>query len=324
MKLKPPLRGSMVAIISLLSIPAWSHAIEFNRIVVFGTSLSDPGNLFALTGRAMSPPYDELSDPADLWVPSMPYSTGGHRFSNGATWIEQLAQSVGLSPDARAAFRGANGQARNYAVAGARGRAVPGFVNLADQVETFLADVHQQARGDALYVIDMGANDVRDALASASPQQAGVIFLDALHSFHSQLIKLYDSGARKFLLVNVANLGKVPSILILNSIYSGTAALAEAAAYQFNLALDQMINAINEGYPDIEIVSLDAFSAVTQVSANPAAYGLVNATSPCVMPELAPFHCKNPDGHLFWDGIHPSRAGHAILARAAAKALGLD
>ena len=31
-----------------LLIPTWAGAIEFKRIVVFGGSVSDPGNFFAL------------------------------------------------------------------------------------------------------------------------------------------------------------------------------------------------------------------------------------------------------------------------------------
>jgi phospholipase/lecithinase/hemolysin len=57
----------------------------FARIVVFGTSLSDSGNAFALRGAMSTPPNYQL-DP--LLVPGAPYARGGLHFSNGATWIE--------------------------------------------------------------------------------------------------------------------------------------------------------------------------------------------------------------------------------------------
>ncbi len=56
----------------------------YDGIVVFGTSLSDPGNAFALLGATNTPP-DYLVDP--LLVPAAPYARGGQHFSNGATWI---------------------------------------------------------------------------------------------------------------------------------------------------------------------------------------------------------------------------------------------
>src|SRR5947208_1318127 len=62
---------------------------RFSGIVVFGTSLSDPGNAFALSGDAGTPPDFTLNP---LLVPSAPYAKGGHHFSNGATWIEQFAR----------------------------------------------------------------------------------------------------------------------------------------------------------------------------------------------------------------------------------------
>ena len=38
-------------------------------------------------------------------------------------------------------------------------------------------------------------------------------------------------------------------------------------------------------------------------------------------PGVAPFTCQDADEFLFWDGIHPTKAGHAILARETANVL---
>jgi outer membrane lipase/esterase len=38
-------------------------------------------------------------------------------------------------------------------------------------------------------------------------------------------------------------------------------------------------------------------------------------------PSSPPFRCAQPDRWFFWDGIHPTRAGHAIIAILAGKTL---
>src|SRR6187431_1546456 len=137
--------------------------VTYDRVVVFGTSLSDSGNAFALIGTASTPPDFSL----DVFlIPSAPYARGGHHLSNGATWIEQLARSSGLAASARPAFLGNNSGATNYAVAGARARDYGDTLNLSQQVAAFLQDVGGVAPSNALYVIEMGANDLRDALTA--------------------------------------------------------------------------------------------------------------------------------------------------------------
>ena len=87
------------------------------ELTVFGDSLSDPGNVFALTGTVSNTPY--------AVIPSAPYTTGGLHFSNGKTWIEQRpagdvnAQSSGPTYQVRGVFT-------NYAVGGARANPLPG------------------------------------------------------------------------------------------------------------------------------------------------------------------------------------------------------
>ena len=181
----------VAALMFFISTPISAHAMTFDRIVVFGGSVSDPGNVFALTGIANRPPYDKL-DP--FLVPTGAYDVGGHHLSNGATWIEQFARPLGMSRYVQPAFQGSSRDATNYAVAGARARAVPETVDLPEQVTAFLKDVGDRAPSDALYVIDFGGNDVRDALTAGDPG----ILNDALMAIADNLGFVYAAGARKF------------------------------------------------------------------------------------------------------------------------------
>ncbi len=62
---------------------------------------------------------------------------------------------------------------------------------------------------------------------------------------------------------------------------------------------------------------------LNDIVVDPQGYGLTNVRQACVMPADEPFSCQAPDEYLFWDGIHPTRAAHTIVAQAAASVLGL-
>lgn len=56
--------------------------------------------------------------------------------------------------------------------------------------------------------------------------------------------------------------------------------------------------------------------------AAPGAFGLTDVTQPCIaLNTKARAYCANPATFLFWDGIHPTKAGHRLLAERAAAAL---
>ena len=44
-------------------------------------------------------------------------------------------------------------------------------------------------------------------------------------------------------------------------------------------------------------------------------------TKACVIPNDEPYSCQTADEYLFWDGIHPTNAAHAIVSDEAARVL---
>ena len=81
--------------LAILSANSVKAETDFDGLVVFGTSLSDSGNLFALMGGVNVPPAYDFEDP--LLVPSSAYAIGGHHLSNADTWIEQLARQLHMN-----------------------------------------------------------------------------------------------------------------------------------------------------------------------------------------------------------------------------------
>src|SRR5688500_1020490 len=103
--------GTCLALV--LTTPGLAAAQSpYSGVVVFGTSLSDSGNAFVLLGDQSTPP-DFMLNP--LLIPSAPYARGGHHFSNGATWIEQYAHSLGLGGSVKAALGSSSLEASNFA-----------------------------------------------------------------------------------------------------------------------------------------------------------------------------------------------------------------
>jgi phospholipase/lecithinase/hemolysin len=322
--------GCAVALAAATPTLSAQQRAPYSGIVVFGTSLSDSGNAFALRGGTSTPPDYDLNP---LLIPDAPYARGGHHFSNGSTWVEQFARSLGLAGTVRPAFRSDSRIATNYAVGAARACDAPdsGNVNLADQVNAYLTDVGQVASSDALYVIEMGGNDVRDAIAAAlgilqrggTPQQAVQAGLPSLlcaqQSIQAAIQVLSEAGATQFLVWTAPDPGMTPAI---RSLGAGAMQMATSLTMLFNTQmLLPTLQALDQASPDVEIAVLDAFTLLQQMNANPANFGLTNTTTACVTPNAPPFFCQAVDQYLFWDGIHPTRAAHEIVAHEAARIL---
>ena len=294
----------------------------YSAIVVFGTSLSDAGNAFALRGGTNTPP-NYMLDP--LLVPAAPYARGGHHFSNGATWVEQLARSLRLAGSVRPAFGSDSLKATNYAVGAARAYDDGQNFNLSNQVQAFLSDHAAGAPSDALYVIEMGGNDLRDAIVAyqtGGPAAAQAILQKAIGSIAKHIHLLHQAGARHFLVWLPPNVGLTPAIRMLDQMSPGAMQLATGLSQAFNAGLSGVLTQLS-GLPGISIARFDAFALLNDIVADPQGYGLTNTVQACVTPYDEPFFCQAPDEYLFWDGIHPTRAAHTIVAQAAASVLGL-
>lgn len=283
------------------------------RFVVFGDSLSDPGNAFALLRKVEVPPFDNL-------IPDAPYARGALHFSNGLTWVEQLSLRVRAVPTAGPALFLPTALS-NYAVGSARARA-SGPVDLSAQVRLFLDHFSGNGPAGALYVIWAGGNDVRDALQALALDPTGAestfILQQAVFTIRDNIIALYGAGARRFLVPNAPDVGLTPAVRMLDPATQGAAALLSR---QFNDGLELMLQGMEAGL-GVEIVRLDVFRTLHEVVAAPAAAGLSNVTEPCIRLNVkAGAFCARPGDYLFWDGIHPTAAGHRILARRAHEAL---
>jgi phospholipase/lecithinase/hemolysin len=177
----------------------------------------------------------------------------------------------------------------------------------------------------------VGSNDVRDAIAAAlgvlqrggtfqqAVQAAAPILACAQQAIQTAIVTLQQAGAKHFLVWTAPNLGLTPAI---RSLGPGAMQVATFLATLFNTQmLLPTVGALDQASEDIDIAVLDAFTLLQQITANPANFGLTNTTTACVTPNAEPFFCQAVDEYLFWDGIHPTHAAHALVAHEAARVL---
>ncbi len=262
------------------------HSQPFTRIFAFGDSLTDMGRLYELSGG----------------FPPAPYFEG--RFSNGRVWVEQLADALGMTID----------PGDNYAVGGAttgffnsnngvNGKVYPGLLG---QIASFTATRDPAEAEGALFVVWAGANDFFVGLRTG--QSPAELIGTGVRNTAQAIQQLWVFGARHILVVNLPDLGLTPEARAANA---GAGLSALSAAY--NEALESVLDSLAAA--GIDTIRVDAFATLRAMVEQPAEFGFTNVTQPLSV--LG----GNPAEFLFWDQVHPTTAGHAVFARAAADSL---
>ncbi|MEZ6192264.1 MAG: SGNH/GDSL hydrolase family protein [Phycisphaerales bacterium] len=282
------IKQSVLSLLCVMILSSVAHAGPYNRLVIFGDSLSDAGNAYDQLGTLAMDPND--------------YYMG--RFSNGPLWVEYLAQQLQLPQPVGNEISSAG---RDYAFGGAW-TDVSGF-NL---THLFINDLDEQVsdfinndggpNADDLITVWAGANNFLDGQTNTQTP---------VNHITSSITNLYNAGARSFMVVNLPLLGLTPR-------YLGTADAApkSALASAFNSALNTSLNNLQTSLPGIEFFRIDAGALISDAVANPSAYGFTNVTNAALG-----LSGINADEYLFWDTVHPTTAAHNLLAMNATQAL---
>ncbi|MBD2741259.1 SGNH/GDSL hydrolase family protein [Coleofasciculus sp. FACHB-1120] len=289
-------------------LPLKAVAASFDKMYVFGDSLSDPGNVFNLT--------------KGFFPQTPPYYQG--RFSNGPVWVEALADKLGLAP---ALFTNLAGGASssdgiNFASGGATSGTsniiinslLPGLQTEIDFFKSVLAQTNQSADSEALYIVWAGGNDYVGGVTNPA---------EPVQNISAAVTSLFNLGARNFLVANLPDLGKAPIGLSGGSnVSNGLNQLTEL----HNLGLSGTLAGLSKSLTGINLKSLDVNSLFNNAITNKEKFGFTNVTDSCLKNYAPPLDlnyevCDNPDSFLFWDAIHPTAAGHKLVADLAFAAL---
>ncbi|KAJ3299863.1 hypothetical protein HK104_006410 [Borealophlyctis nickersoniae] len=290
------------------------------RIVVFGDSGSDNGNVYALTNKTWpTDAYYRVStmDILSRWLtyitlPSCcrkaakyPYCgrTQG-RFSNGPIWAEYLAAST-QSILIDYAHGGAT--INNSVVQGYTGphNDVP-VMSLLDQIRKHLdSSAGLDNRGD-LCVLRGGGNDAYFGFSG------GLTVDDSVSSLFGGVDELYNAGFNTFLIFYLS-LGNVP---YLNTPVGAPArSFFEKWAADFNKAVQTQATRFTSEHRDVTIRIFDTVSFV-----NTKLTDFKNTRDPCL--QASGEVCATPHEYAYWDSLHFSTKAHEVNAKEVQKLMG--
>ena len=302
-----------LAALTLLLLPLGARAQSpYDRLVVFGDSLSDTGNAYSVTSALHQVLPSITPTPA-----SPPYYNG--RFSDGPIWVEDLAQQLGVNFDTTP-MQLVNPATLQVKVTGddiALGGATTGTanfgtpINVAAGMQTEVAAYLTQEKVDphALYILWGGANDYFSA-ASSNPTADAATRQQTVNTTVSNLTgeigALANAGAKNFLIPNLPDLGTTPFAASNNLM---TPLSEYTATHDADLAAALGALSANPAYAGDTFQLLDVNGLYNSVEADPTAYGFEFTTGQG-MDNLGP----NQDKYLFWDYFHPTAPGHRLLA----------
>jgi phospholipase/lecithinase/hemolysin len=287
-------------------------AASFSQLVVFGDSLSDAGNAYALTGGN--------------FPPSPPYAV---TFSNGPTAAQYLASQFGVP--VQLGWPAASPGSNNFAVGGARngtgnynvevdrppglGAAYPAMAQtgIQRQVERYAAqNPAVPAPASTLFMVWGGPNDMFLGLETLPPADLPAHIQGAVTDLASDIAALAALGARHILVPGLPDLGKTPEGLSLGLDISTAMSLASAG---YNAGLDAALDFLAGQLTPlgVNLYEFDTAGFLDEVANDPS-FGFTNITQSCLYDGGLAAVANGCAGYLYFDNVHPTTAAHRLLA----------
>ncbi len=317
---------SLLAGAVAVSLASGAGAASFSQLVVFGDSLSDAGNAAAITSNSFPPSPFPYAGPA----------------SNGPTAAQYLAQRYGAT--VQLGWPSASTASNNFAVVGALngpgnynveignppglGVAFPTMAStgISQQIARYKSVTPSVPNAaSTLFLVWGGPNDAFLAVESPGADMDSIsqAMTQALADLAGNIQQLAGMGAAHILVPSMPDLGLTPEAIEAGP---GTQGFLSAVSQGYNVGMAQMLTQLELGLAPmgVELYGFDTAGFFAGITANAAAYGFTNTTQGCFDP-----YASSPDfsrlpgcaGYLYVDNVHPTTAGHALLADAFAAAV---
>ncbi len=162
-----------------------------------------------------------------------------------------------------------------------------------------------------------GTNDLIQALptalGAASPNAAmtGAAQTAAIN-IASMSDTIASRGAGTVLIANLMDLGQTPSFGPAE-LGATSSQLLSAGSSAFDSALRAQLATTAAQHPATNFIYMNVAPLYATVASNPSALGLNGGRCISTTGQV----CSSPDSYFYWDGLHPTAAGHTLIARLA-------
>jgi len=264
-------------------------ALPFDRVIVFGDSLSDNGNLHTATAGI---------------VGGAGYYQG--RFTNGPVWPEYLSKKMGLDM-------------YDWAVAASPSNAGSIFdlfktipYTLQSELSNFTAAVAevgmtQSELSKMLFTILIGGNNyIFDVRSTPEGVSEDVI------NFADSLVKL---GAKHIIVINIPDVGCTPKF---ENEHCDNTQLRHQVM-RTNALIAESVKSYKVQHPEVTFYTVDLFKIADDIMLNPENFYVKNTKDRCYSGGYFGSYsssqiCNTPETHMFWDGLHPSTSLHCQVS----------
>ncbi len=274
---------------------------KITKLVIFGDSLSDPGNLHKISNGLLVPPR--------VFYKS--------RFSNGPLWADYTSIALGWKTE-------------NYAVGGAETgsnikRDKITIPSLLEQINDNKNILKTSDFASTLLVIWIGPNNyfnrgikAQDANQNPIAEILNEQVKDTIEDLQVAIDKLKGIGFRQFVIGTMPELGginrspKDPPKPSDATLFSATAA--------HNQSLRAMIKELQTSDPELNLSLFQAFEINQKTQDNPNNYGFNRLDAPCYKGNLlgqfegGKRFCANPSAFKYWEYVHPNSKMHCYFA----------
>jgi phospholipase/lecithinase/hemolysin len=145
----------------------------------------------------------------------------------------------------------------------------------------------------------------------------------AVANFTNAVGVLYTDGAREILIANLSNIGQIPFFSAFSSNYR---VYVDSKVAAFNSHLASAMTNVMQHSAGLRIYLADFNRESSNILSSPASFGFTVSTIGALQdPNLTDKSFTGPGAnYVFWDPVHPTTKGHALLAAVAFQCVGVQ